>query len=82
MNPSDRYEIRRLIVCDTRDQRDFLARYEWPNDHVVVWGDALHALRVSEIIDRRNPDVSPKGAEGERYRQWWDQAQCRIGPAL
>ncbi len=70
----------RLIVCDTRDQRDHLARYEFPDDYVVVAGTALYGIRVSEIIDRRNPDVAPKGTEGERYREYWDEIQCRLGP--
>ena len=77
--PYDR--MRRLVVCDTRAQQQHFER-EYPDDYVVVAGEALYGLRVSEIIDLRNPDIAPMGSEGERYREWWDHAQCRVFPVI
>ncbi len=72
---------RRLIVCSSRDHRDFVARYRYPEDHVCVSGAALYGIRVTEIIDLRDPDRSQSESEREREQEWWDHAQCRIRPS-
>ena len=70
----------RLIVVDTRWHQAALKRMN-RDDYVVVGGDVLYGLRVTEIIDLRDPDRSQSGAEGEREQAWWDMAQCRVKPS-
>lgn len=49
------------------------------DDFVVVAGDALYGLRVTEIIDL-TADADTPQFRGEREKKWWEHAQCRVKP--
>ncbi len=66
----------RLIVASTRMQQRRLER-ENPDDKVVVVGEALYAISVTEIVDETF--LYPKG-HGQYDQEWWDLAQCRLEP--
>ena len=68
----------RLIVCSTRYQQDSVRRKN-PLDTVVIVGDVLYGLRVTEILDLTNPKTQSE-AEHDRDQEWWEHAQCRIYP--
>ena len=67
----------RLIVCSTRAQVHNL-KAEYPDDKLVVVGEALHALRVTGIVDRTFHH--PTGSRREFEDKWWEHAQCRLEP--
>jgi hypothetical protein len=61
----------KLIVCDTRDHALGL-QLEHPDDKVVLVGDRLGGIKVTEIIDKtRFPNT-------ERGERWWIHAECRV----
>ena len=66
----------RLIVASTRMQQRRLER-ENPDDKVVVVGDALHAIQVTEIVDETF--LYPEG-HWKHNEEWWKLAQCRVLP--
>lgn len=65
----------RLIVTRYRDHQRRLQR-QYPDDRVVVIGEALYGHRFSEIVDETDPD----GAWTEWERRWWAHARTRIAP--
>ena len=67
----------RLVVCSTYDQHHNLC-HEFPDDKVVVVGDALYGHCFTEIIDRTFGERTP--AEVDRNKAWWEQARHRIEP--
>ncbi len=70
----------RLIVCSSRvHQRNMKLRY--PDDFVITPSDSAYGVRVTEILDLRDPDISRTGAEQEREDEWWETIQCRVSPA-
>ena len=66
----------RLIVASTRMQQRRLEK-ENPDDKVVVVGDMLLAISVTEIVDETF--LYPKG-HWEYDQAWWDLARCRLEP--
>ncbi len=65
----------RLIVASTRMQQRRLER-ENPDDKVVVVGEMLLAIRVTEIVDETFHH--PTGSRREYEDEWWALAQCRL----
>ncbi len=69
----------RLIVASRRSQAMAL-RKKYPNDKVVLVGDALYGYRVTEIINMTSFQFGLSATQKERVKQWWDYAQCRVLP--
>ena len=70
----------RLVVCSTRDQQSITAR-KYPDDKVVCVGDALHGIRVTEIVvESFIPKTPHKWEQGRFESLWWEHARCRVEP--
>lgn len=67
----------RLIVAESRVAQRGLALL-YPEDKVVCVGDALHGIRVTEIVVKTFIPKTPHKREQEA--QWWEHARCRVEP--